>query len=298
MSALYTLMSVFLLAVLSTPAPAKALDVSPNQVVSDDDCEISLNPVDLAQLMSGAFADKASQWAEYAPVKDGKPDTTSTIRFSIIRDPETQKVGFELWFDKLGEMAVRSKFLENGEVVQELKQGSRAFLMSPSEEKEKKKSKEVCQLENILKKELNTSVQENKKPIHLKTLAGEFDCREVTLKSPLGEIKVYVSDKAPLLQIVRLILNENTLELVAHGDKAYSAFSPDLSIIPMSKLTEVMEKFQGEIQGNQNISTTPATALGDSSSPSSPLQNQQHKANPLENPISASPDKDSKFLKK
>ncbi|MDR0965702.1 MAG: hypothetical protein LBM75_04245 [Myxococcales bacterium] len=258
MSALYALMSVLLLATPS--APAKASEASVN-TASDDDCEVSLKPIDLGQLMNGAFADKAGQWAEYASVKDGKPDTTSTIRFSIIQDPETQKAGIELWFDKLGDMAVRSKFSANGEIIQELKQGDRAFLVPASEEKEEKKSKEVCQIEKIIKKEFQTAVEENKKPIHLKTLAGEFDCHEVKLKSPLGEITIYVSDKAPLLQIIRLVMKQNTLELVAHGDKAYSAFSPDLMTIPLSKLTEVMEQFQADAQKKPDQSIPPAETM-------------------------------------
>lgn len=240
-----------LIAFFASAAPvdhSSTLDAS-GQALADDACELSFNPGDLAQLLEGSFVENAGEWVEYAPLNKNGPDTTAVMRLSIIKDPETQKTGFELWFDKLGEFAVRSRIATDGTLIQELKQGSRAFLVPPAEEK--KPNKASCRIENIIKKELQSSVRESKKPIRIriKTLAGEFDCREVSVKSFKGELKVFVSETAPLMKIVRFVLwNGNAIELVAHGKNAYSAFSKDLTILPMSKLTEMMEALQQNVE--------------------------------------------------
>lgn len=251
-----TLISLIALIALATPAnhsPAAGA----SQSSADDACELSLSAANLAQLLEGSFVENAGEWVEYAPLTKGVPDTTAVMRLSIIKDPETQKTGFELWFDKLGEFAVRSRTSADGELIQELKQGNRAFLVPPAEEK--KPNKASCRIENILKRELQSSVRESKKPIRLKTLAGEFDCQEVSVKSFQGELKVYVSESAPLMKIVRFVLwNGNAIELVAHGKNAYSAFSKDLMIIPMSKLTEMMETFQQGMAKSEGKDPLPA----------------------------------------
>ena len=258
--ALYMLTMLLALAAPSALPPPAANQPVPE---SDDQCELSLSPTDLTQLLDGSFADQAGVWAEYAPLKGDTPDTTAVMRLSIIQDAETKKAGFELWFDKLGEFAVRTRSSASGEIIQELKQGSRAFLVPPAEEK--KRSKETCRIENLIKKELQSSVKEKKTPTHLKTLAGEFDCQEVSVQSFKGELKVFVSEAAPLLKIVKLVLwNGNAIELVAHGKNAYSAFTPDLAIIPMSKLTEMMETMQAEMKNPQGAPAATAPASADS----------------------------------
>ncbi len=228
---------------LSAPLAAQPSAASQGKASSEDACELSLDSADLPQLLQGSFEGNAGEWVEYAPVVKGVPDTTSVMRLSIIQDPETQATGFELWFDKLGEFAVRSRVSPQGELIQELKQGNRAFLVPPAEEK--KRTKSSCRIENIIKKELQSSVRESKKPVRLKTLAGEFDCQEISVKSFRGDLKVFVSEQAPLMKIVHLVLwNGSALEIVAHGKNAYSAFSKDLTILPMSKLTEMMGALQ------------------------------------------------------
>ena len=105
---------------------------------------------------------------------------------------------------------------------------------------------------------MQSSVRESKKPTRLKTLAGEFECQEVSVKSFRGDLKVFVSESAPLMKIVRLVLwNGSTLELVAHGKNAYSAFSKDLMILPMSKLTEMMGALQQGLENADNQAALP-----------------------------------------
>ena len=137
MMAPYALIALLSLAApLATTSPAAPQDkASTNKVSNDDECEVSLDSANLPELLQGSFESNAGEWVEYAPLKNGVPDTSAIMRLSIIADPETKKTGFELWFDKLGEFAVRSRVSPEGELIQELKQGTRAFLVPPAEKK-------------------------------------------------------------------------------------------------------------------------------------------------------------------
>ncbi len=286
MMAPYALIALLSLAApLATTSNAAPQDKpSTNQVSSDDECEVSLDSADLPELLHGSFESNAGEWVEYAPLKNGVPDTSAVMRLSIIADPETKKTGFELWFDKLGEFAVRSRVSPEGELIQELKQGTRAFLVPPAEKK--KRSKASCRLENILKKEMQSSVRESKKATRLKTLAGEFDCQEISVKSFRGDLKVFVSESAPLMKIVRLILwNGSTLEIVAHGKNAYSAFSKDLMILPMSKLTEMMGALQQGLENADNQAALPMNGQSVDPNLPPPTQGQTTNVGPAAQPL-------------
>lgn len=194
-------------------------------------------------------------WIEYAYVSKGKIESDTVVRISVFNKADFFSV--EIWFDKFGLSAVRLKE-ENGVATSEMKLDNKLINIS-GQKTQKKYIAEVCQIRKKIEDALRRAVTLADEAIMVKTMAGNFMCRQVQLNSENGSVaSLFVSEEIPLTYIARAeLLNGDRFEAIAIGKNPYTVFSVDLNSMSLDSMLDVMKQmnFDSKISSEEKTKT-------------------------------------------
>lgn len=213
------------------------------------------NTSDTLKMIKNWIKNFDERWIEYAYVSNGKIESDTVVRISVFNKADFFSV--EIWFDKFGLSAVRLKE-ENGVATAEMKLDNKLINIS-GQKTQKKYLNEVCQIRKKIEEALRRAVTLADEAIMVKTMAGNFMCRQVQLNSGNASVaSLFVSEEIPLTYIARAeFLNGDRFETVAIGKNPYTVFSADLNNMSLDSMLDVMDQmnFDSKISSEEKIKT-------------------------------------------